>query len=112
MENWMLVRLISITGLPANDPRQPIKIRVKGCQLHAGSLGVCQGQGIDEAEPWNTCPNLQSAQDCTLFWMTKPTEQNNWTDESSSDRCRKVVVRSGCQYESDFSQNGVRCCDL
>ena len=70
-------------------------------------MGVSQGQGIDKSETWNACPNLQSAQDSALFWVTEPAELEDWTDESSGDRCRKLVVRSGCQNEGDFSQNGI-----
>ena len=68
------MKLASFTGLPAIDAGQRIEIGVERCQLHAGSLGVSQGQGVDKAKPRNICPNFESAQNRALVWMTEPAE--------------------------------------
>ena len=59
----MLVRLITLTGLPAVDSGQRVEIGVKGCQSHTGSLGVRRGERIDETKARPIRPEIKGAQD-------------------------------------------------
>ena len=59
----MLLRLISVTGLPAIDSRQRIEIGIECCQPHAGSLGVSRRERINETEARPICPEIKGAQD-------------------------------------------------
>lgn len=59
----MLVRLIVLTGLPAVDSGQRIKIGIKCCQLHAGSLRVRRGERIDETKTRPIRPVIKGAED-------------------------------------------------
>ena len=59
----MLVRLITLTGLPAVDSGQRIEIGVKSCQSYTGSLGVRRGKRIDETKARLIRPEIKGTQD-------------------------------------------------